>query len=78
MLFLSKLLIAIAMVGLLHCSQTFRSMSRQLDEQALAALRRIMIATEECGYPPQLIPLLILLTAISFALSAYLTLGAGR
>ena len=53
-------------------------MSRQLDEQAFTALRRIMAATEDCGYPRQLIPMLILLAAISFIASAYLTAGAGR
>ena len=78
MLLLSKVLVVLAVVGLLRCCETFRSMSRQLDEQAFAALRRIMNATEDYGYPPQIIPLLILLTAISFALSAYVTLGAGR
>jgi hypothetical protein len=48
-------------------------MSREMDEQAFAALRRIMRATEECGYPASLIPLLILLTAFSFMLSMYVT-----
>jgi hypothetical protein len=48
-------------------------MSRELDQQAFAALKRIMRATEESGYPPQLIPLLILLTALSFMLSLYVT-----
>jgi hypothetical protein len=48
-------------------------MSRELDEQAFAALRRIMRVTEECGYPAPLIPLLILLTALSFMLSMYIT-----
>jgi len=73
---LSKVLIAIALTGLLRCSATFRSMSRQLDEQAFTALRSIMDATEERGYPPQLIPLLMLLTALCFMLSMYVT-GAG-
>jgi hypothetical protein len=77
-LILSKLLIVVALVGLLRCSEHFRSMSRQLDEQAFAVLRRIMSATEDCGYPPQLIPLLILLTAVSFMLSVYFTVAAGR
>jgi len=51
-------------------------MSRQLDEQAFTALRSIMDATEERGYHPQLIPLLMLLTALCFMLSMYVT-GAG-
>ena len=78
MLVLSKLLIVVAIVGLLRCSASFRSMSRQLDEQAFAALRRMMSVTEDCGYPPQLIPLLILLIAISFMASVYVTMPAGR
>ena len=48
-------------------------MSQELDQQAFAALKRIMRATEESGYPPQLIPLLIVLTALSFMLSMYFT-----
>jgi hypothetical protein len=53
-------------------------MSRELDELAFAALKRIMNATEECGYPRELIPLLILLTALSFMLSIYVTAPGGR
>ena len=78
MLVLSKILIVVAIVGLLRCSASFRSMSRQLDEQAFAALRQMMSVTEDCGYPPQLIPLLILLIAISFMASVYVTMPGGR
>jgi hypothetical protein len=77
-LILSKILIAVALVGLLRCSEKFRSMSREFDEEALAAMKKIMHATEEHGYPPQLIPLLILLTALSFIMSAYVTGPAVR
>ena len=72
-LVLSKILIIIASVGLMRSSPKIQSMSRELDERAFAALRRMMSATEESGYPPQLIPLLMLLTALSFMLSMYLT-----
>jgi hypothetical protein len=72
-LILTKLLIIVAAVGLLRSSPAIQNMSRDLDEQAFAALRRIMRATEECGYPAPLIPLLILLTALSFMLSMYFT-----
>jgi hypothetical protein len=75
---LSKLLIITAAVGLLRSSPRFQSMSRDLDERAFAALKRIMLATEEYGYPPQLIPLLILLTALSFMLSTYVTGAYGH
>jgi hypothetical protein len=77
-LILSKILIAVALVGLLRCSEKFRCMSRELDEQALAAMKKIMHATEEHGYPPHLIPLLMLLTALSFIMSAYVTAAAVR
>jgi hypothetical protein len=75
-LILCKILIAVSVVGLLRCSEGFRAMSREVDERALAALKRIMYATEEFGYPPQLVPLLMLLTALYFVLSAYV-IGAG-
>jgi hypothetical protein len=77
-LILSKILIAVSLTGLLRCSARFRQMSTELDEKAFAAVRRAMRATEDYGYPPQLVPLLILLTALSFLLSAYVTTSAGR
>ena len=73
MLILTKILIIVAAVGLLRSSPAIQTMSRDLDQQAFAALRRIMRVTEECGYPAPLIPLLILLTAFSFMLSMYVT-----
>jgi hypothetical protein len=77
-LIFSKILIAISVLGLLRCSGKFRSMSSELDEQVFTALRRIMHTTEESGYPPLLIPLLMLLTALTFMLSAYVTTAAVR
>ena len=73
MLVLTKLLIIVAVVGLMRSSPAIQSMSRELDEQAFAVLRRIMRATEDSGYPAHLIPLLMLLTALSFMLSMYFT-----
>ena len=78
MLILSKLLIIVAVVGLLRSSPEVQSMSREMDEKAFAALRRIMRVTEDCGYPPLLVPLLMLLTALSFMLSMYSTAPFGR
>jgi hypothetical protein len=46
-------------------------MSRDLDEQVFANMKRIMHASEERGYPPNLIPLLILLSAFFLLLSGY-------
>jgi hypothetical protein len=77
-LILSKILIAVAVVGLLRCSEKFRRMSRELDEKVFADIRKIMHATEEHGYPPHLVPLLMLLTAFAFILSAYVTTAAVR
>ena len=75
---LTKVLIIVAAVGLMRSTPAIQSMSRDLDEQAFAALRRIMRATEDCGYPPNLIPFLMLLTALSFMLSIYITAGYAR
>ena len=72
-LILSKILITVSLVGLVRCSASFRRMSSELDQQAFTALRRIMHATEDRGYPPQLIPLLMLLTALFFMLSSNVT-----
>ena len=78
MILLAKLLITISLVGILRTSTRFQSMSRELDEHAFAALKRIMNATEECGYPRELIPILMLLTALSFMLSMYVTVPGGQ
>ena len=78
MILLAKLLITLSIVGLLRTSERFQSMSRELDERAFAALKRIMTATEECGYPRELIPILMLLTALSFMLSMFVTGRGGR
>ena len=78
MLILTKVLIIVAVVGLMRSTPAIQSMSRDLDERAFAALRRVMRATEDCGYPPNLIPLLMLLTALSFMLSSFFTAGYVR
>jgi hypothetical protein len=78
LLLLAKVLITVSLVGLLRTFAWFQSMSRELDEHAFAALKRIMNATEECGYPRELIPLLMLLTALTFMLSMFATAPVGR
>ena len=78
LLILSKLMIAISLAGLLRCSGKFRSMSRELDEQAFTALQRIMHATEDSGYPPQVVPILMLLTALWYMLSLFVTAAPAR
>jgi len=77
-LILSKILIAVALVGLLRCSEKFRRMSRETDEQVFSAVKKIMRATEEVGYPPHVIPLLMLLTALCFMLTGFVTTAAVR
>jgi hypothetical protein len=64
-----KLLIVVAVVGLLRSCQWFRNIGRELDEAVYASIKRIMRASEESGFPPYAGPLLIILTALIFALS---------
>jgi hypothetical protein len=63
---LLKLVIVVAIVGLFRCSERFRTKSREFDEAALDSLQRIMRASEDSGYPSELIPLLIGLSAVMF------------
>ena len=70
---LIKLMIVGCVLVILRVSARFQSMSREIDDRAIAAVKRMMNAAEECGYPPELIPLLMLLTALSFMLSMYVT-----
>lgn len=64
MVVLLKLLIVIAVVGLLRSSETFRRKSREFDEAALVSLERMVRATEESGFAPETIPLFIALLTI--------------
>jgi hypothetical protein len=77
-LLLYKILLILSVIGILRCSDRFTRMSREFDDEVVTSVRRIMRATEDHGYPPHLIPLLILLTAFSFLLSAYVTGAVGR
>ena len=63
---LLKLLIVVAVVSILRSSQKFRTMSRELDQAALDSLQKIMRASEESGYPAELIPLMIALSTVMF------------
>jgi hypothetical protein len=67
---ISKMMIAVAIAGLLRCSGKFRRMSRRLDEQVYAVLKRIMRATEEAGFPAHTVPVLMLLTFMAFITAA--------
>ena len=66
MIVLLKLLIVVAVVGLLRSSEKFRRMSQEFDEAALVSLQRLVRASEESGYPPETVPLLIALSTITF------------
>jgi hypothetical protein len=68
---ISKLLIVAALVGLLRCSETFCSQSREFDERVMAGLRRLMHESHEQGISPQAQPLLILLMTFGLMLSLY-------
>ena len=75
---LLKLLIVVVVVAILRSSDRFQSMSRELDDSAISVLKRVMSAAEESGFPPEIIPLLMLLTALTFMFSMAVTGGAGR
>jgi hypothetical protein len=77
MLLVTKLMIVVCVVGMLRSSDRFQSMSREMDESAMSALKKIMNAAEEYGFPSEIIPLLMLLTALTFMLSA-ITAAGGR
>jgi hypothetical protein len=72
---LTKILIIVSLVGLLRSCEKFRTGSRQFDEQVFAALKRMMHASEEAGYPAQSVPLLLILSALFFMLSLYAVSG---
>ena len=72
-----KVLIVACVVGMLLSSKRYRSMSRELDETALLALKRFISAAEETGDQQDLIPLLMLLTAL-LMLATVVTQGAVR
>lgn len=63
---LTKVLIVLAVAGLLETSKRFRTMRRNLDEQALLCLKRAVRVAEDYGYPPEAIPMLVLLILLSW------------
>ncbi len=74
----ARLVAVAAVLILLKRSSRFQQTNRELDERAFAALRRIVNIAEDYGYPPQFVPFLILVTALSFMLSLYFTTAYGR
>lgn len=76
-LLLSKAFIILCVVGMLRSTSRFQSMSRELDESAISALKRIMRAAEASGFPPESVPWLMLLTVLAF-MALTVTAGGGR
>jgi hypothetical protein len=72
-LLFAKILLVVGVVGLLRSFPQFRSMSRALDEDALRVLRRAVRGAEDNGYPPELIPLLMLLAAWTWVVMTQFT-----
>ena len=68
MIVLLKLLIVVAVVGLLRSLEWFKNMSHELDESAYASVKKLMRASEEYGYPPEAGPLFIVLMALFLTL----------
>ena len=71
MIIFSKLLFVISIVGLIRCSESFRTASREFDERAFAAMKRMLHATEDSGYSAQTGPILILVLTFCFMMAMY-------
>ena len=74
---LLRLVMVVCLVGILRSSERFRGMSRTVDESVLIALKKFMHAAEESGLPPEIVPLLLMLTMLVF-MSLIVTTGGGR
>ena len=61
-----KLLVVVSVVALLRSSEQFRTMSREVDESVMLALKRFMHAAEESGIPPEVVPFLLVITVLTF------------
>jgi len=68
---LAKILIIISSVGLLRSFERFRIASRELDDQAIAALKQFMNVSEEMGIPRSIAPLLLLMSFVCAVMSMY-------
>jgi len=69
---LSKILIIVSALGLLRCSEKFRTSSREFDELAIAALKRLAHVAEDQGYPAQMGPFAVIVMTLCFMYSLYL------
>jgi hypothetical protein len=70
---LAKILFLIGVVGLLRSVPQFRTMSRALDEDTLGVLKRVIRSAELNGYPPEFIPVLMLLAVLTWIVVTQLT-----
>jgi len=72
---LLKLVIGISLLGLLRSSERFREMSREMDESVLLAVKRFMDVAEESGFPGAVVPVLLMLTVLTFMFLVVTTTG---
>ena len=74
---LLRLTIGICLIGMLRSSDRFRQMSRDIDEAVVIALKRFMNVAEDSGFPREIVPVLLMLTVLTFMFLVATTL-AGR
>ena len=72
---LLRLTIGICLIGMLRSSERFRQMSRDIDESVMIALKRFMNVAEESGFPREIVPVLLMLTALTFMFLVVTTHG---
>jgi hypothetical protein len=63
---LLRLVIVVCVLGLLRTSQQFRALSRDVDDMVLLAVKRVMHVAEESGLPGEVVPILLMLTVLTF------------
>ena len=63
---LLRLVIGVCLFGLLRSSERFRAISREVDDMVLLAVKRFMHVAEESGFPGEVIPILLMLTVLTF------------
>jgi hypothetical protein len=74
---LLRLTIGICLIGMLRSSERFRQMSRDIDEAVIIVLKRFMNVAEDSGFPREIVPVFLVLTALTF-MFLVVTTGGGR
>jgi len=75
---LLRLVITACLVAMLRSSEQFRNIGREVDESVLLALKKFMHRAEESGFPPEVVPFLVLLTVLTFMFLVFTTAGGRR